>query len=85
MGKEKSALFGVKGRKAEEDESSCSFQKTPLGNPPVTGKEGQFAQVYMGGCKPRSTFLGVQAFGRFGKSFQAGAKKIGRASCRERV
>lgn len=48
MGEEKSALFGVKGRKAEE-ENSCSFQKMPLGNPPATGKEDPFAQVYVGG------------------------------------
>lgn len=75
MGKEKSTLFGVKGRKAKEDENSCSFQKMPLGNPPITGKDDQFAQVYVGGRKPRSTFLGVQAFRCFGKNFQRGAKR----------
>lgn len=37
VSKEKSALFGVKGKKAEEDENSCSFQKMPVGNPHVTG------------------------------------------------
>lgn len=73
MGEEKSALFGVKGRKAEE-ENSCSFQKMPLGNPPATGKEDLFAQVYMGGNQPRRTFPGSRPPDALGKASKEGQK-----------
>lgn len=75
LGEEKSALFGVKGRKAEE-ENSCSFQKTPPGNPPATGKEDQFAQVYMRGeIQTKEHFPRVQTFRCSGRSFQRAAKR----------
>lgn len=75
MGEEKSALFGVKGRKAEK-ENSCSFQKTPLGNPPATRKEDQFAQVYIGGKhKLRSTFPGFRPSDALGKACKEGQKE----------
>jgi len=55
----------------------------PLGNPPVAGKEDQLAQVYMGECKPRSIFLGVQAFGCFVESLQRRSKR--RQGCKSPV
>lgn len=77
VGEEKSALFGVKGRKAEE-ENSCSFQKNASwkstcyreGGSVCSGVRGEGGET-----QTKEHFPEVQTFRCFGKSFQRGAKR----------
>lgn len=77
VGEEKSALFGVKGRKAEE-ENSCSFQKNTSWKSTCYREGGSVCSGVRGEGgkhKPRSTFLGSRPSDALGKASKEGQKE----------